>query len=154
MFEGKRMEQSQYEQHRHWGNHHAMMHICMAGAKPLGGACSSMGLVGALVLLGRAQGSLRGRLWRPHAGPVHPWALLTPPPASGSGLAVPIHLLLAKVQQAGAGLGCVVEPVGVDVACHRVWQQVAHRMAALQLVAHLRPDWRGWRELLLEGRIN
>lgn len=37
-------------------------------------------------------------------------------PRGASGLAVPIHLLLAQVQQAGARLGCVVEPMGVDVA--------------------------------------
>ncbi len=50
---------------------------------------------------------------------------------------VPIHLLVAKVQQAGVLLRRVVQPMRVDVARHGIGQQVANRVAALQLVPHL-----------------
>lgn len=63
------------------------------------------------------------------------------PPAVGlpnpPSVGVPVHLLLAPVQHAGAVGGGGIQAMLVDVGGYRIGQQVAHRVPALQLMPHL-----------------
>lgn len=54
-----------------------------------------------------------------------------------SGVGIPVHLAVCPVQHAGALRRCAVQAVLVDVLQDRLGQQVARRVALLQLVPHL-----------------